>query len=176
MTHLNAVKFVSNAKKTVKGEYLSERLTYLSSLLGEPHKRLNYLRLAGSNGKTICSAMLSSVITEAGYGVCSLNMSLMSDPKDNIRLGTSPISISEFTELVGELYAAYGKMKKELKKLKKDFDSSEYGGAILLGLAKPVIKSHGSSKAKEIKIAIGQASEYASSGIIDEVSSALLSE
>ena len=82
---------------------------------------------------------------------------------------------SMFTANVGTK-VSYLLMKKELKKLKKDFDSSEYGGAILLGLAKPVIKSHGSSKAKEIKIAIGQASEYASSGIIDEVSSALLSE
>ena len=71
---------------------------------------------------------------------------------------------------------SYLLMKNELKKLKKDFDSSEYGGAILLGLSKPVIKAHGSSKSKEIKIAIGQASEYASSGIIDEVSSALLTE
>jgi glycerol-3-phosphate acyltransferase PlsX len=71
---------------------------------------------------------------------------------------------------------SYLLMKNELKKLKKDFDSSEYGGAILLGLSKPVIKAHGSSKSKEIKIAIGQASEYASSGIIDEVSSALLAE
>ena len=80
-----------------------------------------------------------------------------------------------FTANVGTK-VSYLLMKNELKKLKKDFDSSEYGGAILLGLSKPVIKAHGSSKSKEIKIAIGQASEYASSGIIDEVSSALLTE
>ena len=67
-------------------------------------------------------------------------------------------------------------MKKELKKLKKDFDSSEYGGAVLLGLAKPVIKAHGSSKSKEIKNTIYQAVEYASSGIIEEVSKELLAE
>ncbi len=82
---------------------------------------------------------------------------------------------SMFTANVGTK-VSYLLMKKELKKLKKDFDSSEYGGAILLGLAKPVIKAHGSSKAKEIRIAIGQTSEYVSSGIIDEVSAVLLSE
>jgi glycerol-3-phosphate acyltransferase PlsX len=82
---------------------------------------------------------------------------------------------SMFTANVGTKIS-YLLMKKELKKLKKDFDSSEYGGAILLGLAKPVIKAHGSSKAKEIRIAIGQTSEYVSSGIIDEVSAVLLSE
>jgi glycerol-3-phosphate acyltransferase PlsX len=82
---------------------------------------------------------------------------------------------SMFTANVGTKIS-YLLMKKELKKLKKDFDSSEYGGAILLGLAKPVIQAHGSSKAKEIRIAIGQTSEYVSSGIIDEVSAVLLSE
>ena len=71
---------------------------------------------------------------------------------------------------------SYVLMKKELKKLKKDFDSSEYGGAILLGLSKPVIKAHGSSKSKEIKIAIHQALEYAESKIIDEVSEEISKE
>ena len=71
---------------------------------------------------------------------------------------------------------SYLMMKKELKKLKKDFDSSEYGGAVLLGLTKPVIKSHGSSKSKEIKIAILQAIDYASSGIINEVTAEISSE
>ena len=71
---------------------------------------------------------------------------------------------------------SYVLMKAELKKLKKDFDSSEHGGAILLGLAKPVIKAHGSSKYKEIKIAIYQAMEYAASNIIDDVSKEMSKE
>jgi len=77
---------------------------------------------------------------------------------------------SVFTKL------SYLMMKKELRKLKKDFDSSEHGGAVLLGLTKPVIKAHGSSKAKEIKNTIVQAIEYAKSGIIDEVSKEILAE
>ncbi len=59
--------------------------------------------------------------------------------------------------------------KKKIKKFKKEMDSSEYGGAPLLGLAKPVIKAHGSSKAKEIKTAIRQAIEYSKSHIIEDV-------
>lgn len=60
--------------------------------------------------------------------------------------------------------------KKKIKKFKKRLDASEYGGAPLLGLSKPVIKAHGSSKAKEIKTAIRQAIEYSRSNIIEEVS------
>ena len=48
-------------------------------------------------------------------------------------------------------------VKNGLKKMKKDFDASEYGGAPLLGLSKTVIKAHGSSDAAAIKNAVRQA-------------------
>jgi len=60
-------------------------------------------------------------------------------------------------------------IKGELKKLKHEFDASEYGGAPLLGISKPVIKAHGSSDAKAIKNAIRQAHDYISTGIIYEI-------
>ncbi len=44
-----------------------------------------------------------------------------------------------------------------LKKLKKDLDASEYGGAPLLGLSRTVIKAHGGSDAAAIRNAIRQA-------------------
>ena len=43
-----------------------------------------------------------------------------------------------------------------LKKTLKDFDATEYGGAPLLGLNGLVVKTHGSSKAKEITNSILQ--------------------
>ena len=97
MTYHNAVKYIKNAANPVRTEGSSVKLNYLCSLLGEPHRRLNYIRMAGSNGKTICSAMLSSVLAKAGYDACTLNMSISDDPRDNIRLNTHPVSIPEFT-------------------------------------------------------------------------------
>ncbi|MBQ5952268.1 MAG: phosphate acyltransferase PlsX [Lachnospiraceae bacterium] len=41
-------------------------------------------------------------------------------------------------------------IQKDLRAAMKTFDSSEYGGAPMLGLAGLVVKAHGSSKAKEI--------------------------
>ena len=64
-------------------------------------------------------------------------------------------------------------MKKHLKSLKKSFDASEYGGAPLLGLSMPVIKAHGSSKAKDIKSAIRQAVLYSESKLIEKVTETL---
>ncbi len=60
-------------------------------------------------------------------------------------------------------------LKKTLKAFKKKFDASEYGGAPLLGISKPVIKAHGSSDAKAVKNAIKQAVYYVNTGIIVEI-------
>ncbi len=53
--------------------------------------------------------------------------------------------------------AGYLLVRSHLGEVKKQFDASEYGGAPILGIAKPVIKAHGSSKAKAFKNAIRQA-------------------
>ena len=60
-------------------------------------------------------------------------------------------------------------MKKQIGEMKKEFDSSEHGGAPILGIAKPVVKAHGSSDAKAFKNAIGKAIVYAESGVIYDV-------
>lgn len=61
-------------------------------------------------------------------------------------------------------------MKDQLRDFKKQFDASEYGGAPLLGLSKPVIKAHGSSDATAIFNAIRQASAFVSTGVIEDIS------
>lgn len=61
-------------------------------------------------------------------------------------------------------------MKNQLSEVKKTFDASEYGGAPLLGISKPVIKAHGSSDAFAVKNAVASAIKYASSGIIRDIS------
>ena len=51
-------------------------------------------------------------------------------------------------------------VKPALKKTLKSFDASQYGGAPLLGLNGLVVKSHGSSKAIEIKNSIIQCVQF----------------
>lgn len=52
---------------------------------------------------------------------------------------------------------AFLAVKDGMKEFKKKMDADEYGGAPLLGAARPVIKAHGSSNAKAFKNAIRQA-------------------
>ncbi len=64
-------------------------------------------------------------------------------------------------------------LKKDLYSLKSMMDSSEVGGAPLLGVRKTVIKAHGSSDAKAIKNAIRQAVAFTEKGVIDTIENAL---
>ena len=64
-------------------------------------------------------------------------------------------------------------VKKDLSKVKRLMDSSEVGGAPLLGVRKTVIKAHGSSNAKAVKNAIGQAVKFTETGVIEKISAAL---
>lgn len=56
-----------------------------------------------------------------------------------------------------------------IKEMKKLMSSDEIGGTALLGIAKPVIKAHGSSNAYAFQNAIRQARDFAASGIIESI-------
>lgn len=60
-------------------------------------------------------------------------------------------------------------IKKDLYSLKSMMDSTEVGGAPLLGVKKPVIKAHGNSDAKAFKNAIRQAITFTETKVIDAI-------
>lgn len=64
-------------------------------------------------------------------------------------------------------------MKPALKDFKKKMDYTEYGGAPLMGIAKPVIKAHGSSNGKAFKNAIRQARDFTKRDVIGDIKAAL---
>ena len=61
-------------------------------------------------------------------------------------------------------------MKEKIKEMKARFDSSEHGGAPMLGISRPVIKAHGSSDAKAIKNAVRRAINCVETGITKDIS------
>ncbi|MCR4843091.1 MAG: phosphate acyltransferase PlsX [Eubacterium sp.] len=88
----------------------------------------------------VCEAFVGNVILKLYEGVGTTLISSISYALK-----------SNLTASIGGLLAK-GTLKKTLKK----FDSSQYGGAPLLGLKGLVVKAHGSSNAVEIKNAILQ--------------------
>jgi glycerol-3-phosphate acyltransferase PlsX len=61
----------------------------------------------------------------------------------------------------------------DLKKMVKEFDYNEYGGAPIMGTLKPVFKAHGSAKAKTFKNAIRLTKEYVEADVINEITNAV---
>lgn len=72
---------------------------------------------------------------------------------------------------VNKLAAAV--LLKDMKTLKKNFDYNEYGGAPLMGCAKPVFKTHGSAKAKTVYNAIRLTKAYVEGDVVDEIASSV---
>ncbi len=88
----------------------------------------------------VCEAFVGNVILKLYEGVGATFLSM-------VKQGM----METFRSKVGALL-----VKSALKKTLKGFDASEYGGAPLLGLNGLVVKTHGSSKAKEVTNSIIQ--------------------
>ena len=96
MTYLNAKKYMISAPYS-NGKGHSNILELLDSL-GAPQRRMKYLRLAGSNGKTVCAEMLTSVLIKGGYTVGCLRMPLREEPTDNVCIGNKCLSMDQFAQ------------------------------------------------------------------------------
>ncbi len=61
----------------------------------------------------------------------------------------------------------------DLKEMKKSIDYNEFGGAPIVGCAKPVFKAHGSANAKTFKNAIRLTKDYVENKVVESISAAL---
>lgn len=110
MTYFNAVKFIRSAPHS-EGDGRS--LVAMLARLGNPQRRIKYIRLAGSNGKTVCAEMLMSVLGNSGYNVGCLRMPVREDPRENICIRAGEVSIDDFCYAVALV-------KTELEALRKE--------------------------------------------------------
>lgn len=79
---------------------------------------------------------------------------------------------SLFTSSIKGKLAA-GLVMSDLKKMVKEYDYNEYGGAPIMGTSKPVFKAHGSAKAKTFKNAIRLTKDYVEANVIEEISNSI---
>lgn len=100
-----------------------------------------------------CDGFVGNAILKSMEGTASvISLLLKKELKRNI-----------FTKL-GALLIMRG-----LKRITQKMDYTEYGGAPLLGIKKPVIKAHGSSKAKAIFNAIRQAKNFVDNDVLNHI-------
>ncbi len=100
--------------------------------------------MTGDYDVLVCDGFVGNAVLKCTEGVARSVMSIMKQ-----ELMASPIT------KLGALISKSG-----FKRVKKRMDYTEYGGAPLLGINGCIIKAHGSSNAKAITSAIGQARSY----------------
>ncbi|MDD6441168.1 MAG: phosphate acyltransferase PlsX [bacterium] len=101
----------------------------------------------------VCEAFVGNVILKLYEGVGGVMVSM-------IKKGLMTTLRSKIGALL---------IKPALKETMKSFDASEYGGAPLLGLEGLVVKTHGSSKAKEVCNSILQCVTFKEQKINDQI-------
>ena len=107
----------------------------------------------GNADVIVCDAFVGNVILKLYEGVGS---TLISKVKEGM--------MTSLRSKIGALL-----VKPALKTALKTFDASEYGGAPLLGLNGLVVKTHGSSKAQEIKNTLRQCITFKQQNINDKI-------
>ena len=130
-------------------------------------KRLSeckYINFVGNiEGKSIPFSACDVLVTDGFTGNIVLKLAegmgkfMMQNLKELLMSST-------FASLSAALF-----MRNKIKGMKKRFSASEHGGALILGVKKPVIKAHGGSNAKAIKNAILQAARFADNGVNSEI-------
>ena len=151
------VGLVTNGTEEHKGDPLHQESYHLL-------KKLQGIHFVGNvEGRDIMSGDIDVAVCDGFSGNIALKtaegtaLAVMSVIKQNIA--------SSFMAKLG--YALF--MRGAFRKIKKVLDYSKYGGAVLLGIEKPVVKSHGSSKADSVCASVLQAREAAAGGLIPAI-------
>jgi glycerol-3-phosphate acyltransferase PlsX len=131
-------------------------------LMDEAYEKLG-LRFAGNvEARDVPVGICDVIVCDGFVGNVILKMT------EGVGLSIMHMIREKFTEGVIATIGAALLMGK-LGELKKMFDYTEYGGAPVLGVMKPVVKMHGSSNAKAVVNGISRSIAFAGGGVIDKV-------
>lgn len=156
------IGLLNNGAEEDKG---SETYRQVHKLLRE-NKSINFI--GNVEARYILSGDIDVVVTDGFEG----NVALKSSEGTALMM----LKLIEKGIRTGGLRAKLGYLllKPVFKDLKKVLDYNDYGGAVLAGLEKIVVKTHGSSKAKTFTNAILQARELILSNVVESIAQELL--
>ena len=102
MTYEEALSFIHSTEWQGSRPGLN-RITELMEKLGNPEKTLNFVHVAGTNGKGSFCAMLDSVLRKAGYKTGLFTSPFIEFFEERIRFDGEMISKEELAETVSEV-------------------------------------------------------------------------
>jgi dihydrofolate synthase/folylpolyglutamate synthase len=108
MTYEEAMQFwfgrVNYEQKSPQvGDFKLGRMRQLLQLLGNPHDRLRIVHIAGSKGKGSTSAMLGSILQQAGYRTGLFTSPHLVAVEERIQVDRQPIAKDELAALLREI-------------------------------------------------------------------------
>ncbi len=104
MTYAEMLQKLYNLKGS--GMELEKTLT----LLGDPHKQLQTIRIAGTNGKGSVAAFLAQILREAGYRVGLFTSPHLVCPEERIKINGQEISRKNFQREFERVWAALARL------------------------------------------------------------------
>ena len=106
-----------------------ERVRMLAERLGDVDKAAPAVHVAGTKGKGSTCALITSILTQAGYKVGLFTSPHLHSVCERIRVGLEPISTTDYAALIGQIWPAVEAVGRD----------GEYGGVtffeMLTGLA-----------------------------------------
>jgi dihydrofolate synthase/folylpolyglutamate synthase len=84
-------------------DFKLDRMRTLLAGLGDPHRRLRALHVAGSKGKGSTAAMLASILGRAGYRTGLFTSPHLCRVEERFQVDGRPITAAELTALLGEV-------------------------------------------------------------------------
>ena len=112
MNYIEAVKYIHSLLKFGIRPGLNG-MDALLRFLGNPHKDLKYVHVAGTNGKGSTSTAISNILTDAGYKVGLYTSPYVTDFLERVQFCNKPIDKSLFAESVEKVKNAVKTLEKQ---------------------------------------------------------------
>ncbi|MGE5645890.1 MAG: bifunctional folylpolyglutamate synthase/dihydrofolate synthase [Acidobacteriota bacterium] len=107
MTYAEAVRFLYSLGNEVKAAKLGlDRVDALLAALGAPHRRGEYIHVAGTNGKGSVCAMIEAALRASGVRTGLYTSPHLIEPAERIRISGEPLSEQAFAAAFDEVHAA----------------------------------------------------------------------
>lgn len=149
------VALLSNGTEDEKGNALNHEVFPLL-------KRMNINFVGNMEARDLLTGKYDVIVADGFSGNVAIK-SMEGSMKTVLKM----IKEGIYSTLSGKIGGLF--LKKTIKNLVKRLDYSKMGGALFMGVNKPVIKVHGSSERDAFKAAILQAVDYASFNISDRI-------
>ena len=112
MKDVDTLKYLEELR-VLGSNYGLERTERLLELLGNPHKKLKLIHIAGTNGKGSTSAILGKILIEHGYKVGFFNSPHLEEIEETIRINDENIKEEDFISLINEIKPFVNQVVKE---------------------------------------------------------------